>query len=184
MSARRTAPLLALTLTAVLLAGCGSSKPGPQIPAQQASNIIGRLQEAQRRSDARACHDLQTNTIPALEQQVAALPPNLDQNVRTTVTNGISRLKDLVGQQCAAKPQQQQQTTQTTQTAPPTTTQTTPAPTTQTHTTPPPPHPTPPPTTTQTTPTGPAGGVSPGNGNGPSGNGPPGQGKKKGKGGD
>ncbi len=124
-----------------LVAGCGSSKPGPQIPASQAANLISRLQEAERRANpaANACLDLLHNTVPALQQQLTQLPQNLDSNVRTTLTDGINRLQQLAQQQCSS--QQQQTTTNTTPTTTPSTTETTPS-TAQTQT--------PPSTSTQT----------------------------------
>jgi hypothetical protein len=169
---------LALSLTAFGATGCGH-KQGAAIPAAQANDIVGRLQEAQRRSDAHACHDLRTDTIPMLERQVAALPQNVDSNVRATLSDGVAHLKDLVQQQCAAPPATTTTpTTTTTTTTTPTQTSTsltTTTPTTSTTTS----------ATTATTPTRTAttptattpGGVTP---PGPNGKGPPGQQKKHG----
>ncbi|GAC1318988.1 MAG: hypothetical protein NVSMB25_09100 [Thermoleophilaceae bacterium] len=183
MTARPRATAACL-LVAAALAGCGGSKAGAPIPRAAADDLAGRLTEARNRSNPLRCHDLQKDTIPTLEQDARNLPQSVDQKVRTTVSDGVAHLRDLVQQQCDAQRQQrlQQQQQQTTSTAtppptPPPTTQTTaPAPSTQT--TPPPTATTPPPTTrstpTQSTPTTNGGGISP-PGNGPDGNGPPGQ---------
>jgi cell division protein FtsN len=175
--------VLAAAAGALWAAGCGH-KQGAPIPAADANNIIGRLQEAQRRSDAHACHDLRTDTLPILQQQVTSLPQNVDSNVRATLQDGVSHLKDLIQQQCSTQTQTTTTPTTTTQTTP---TQTTPTQTTPTQTTTTPrttttPHTTTTPTTTTTTPhttTTPPAPTPPGQG----GVSPPGQVKKGGPGG-
>lgn len=178
----------AAALAALVVAGCGSSKPGPQIPVTQADQLVSLLNETERRADTKiagACHDIQNHDLPELESQLGSLPSNLDSNVRSTLTNGIAHLKDLVNSQCQALDQQQTQTTtQKTQTttssttAPPPTRTTAPPTTTQTtQTTPPPTHSTPAPSTSTTT--VPGGGVTPpGPGSGPAGKGSPGGGHR------
>ena len=95
---------LAAAAGAFWAAGCGH-KQGSPIPAADANDIIGRLQEAQRRSDAHACHDLRIDTLPVLERQVGNLPQNVDSNVRATLQDGVSHLRDLVQQQCSTQTQ-------------------------------------------------------------------------------
>jgi len=141
--------LAAVVVGALVVTGCGH-KQGAPIPSANANDIVARLQEAQRRSDAHACHDLRTQTLPVLQQQVSSLPQNVDSNVRATLQDGISHLKDLVQQQCATPTQTNTTPTATTPTIP---TQTTPTQTTPTHTATTPTHTATTPTHTATTPT-------------------------------
>jgi hypothetical protein len=174
---------------AFAVAGCGH-KQGSPIPASQAATIVARLNEAMRRSDARACHDLRVDTIPALQQDVSSLPPSVDSNIRATLSDGVNHLSDLVQQQCSSQTTTTPTTTIPTQTTPTQTTptqtiptQTTPTQTTPTHTNTTPTRTTPTNTTTTTSPGG--GTPAPGAGGvGPGGTGAPGQKKKAGGGGD
>jgi cell division septation protein DedD len=152
---------LLVVAVALPLAGCGSS--GRKIPKQDSSDIIARLDEADRRSDPLRCDDLRKDTIPALEQQIAALPHKTSKDIRDTLQEGVDNLRNLVAAKCSTQQEKPKEptTTESTQTeptttesAPPTTTETTPSTNTQpptTNTTP-----------TETTPTGPSGGAPPG----------------------
>jgi hypothetical protein len=157
-------PLIAGALAAAALAaGCGDDE-GRQIPRDEARALISRLQEADRRlsQDPPVCGDLAEDTIPALEQQAAALPDDVDSDVRQTLEDGIAHLRDQIEAECAERREQEEDTTETTdttdetttettETAPPTTETTETAPPTDTDTTP-----------TDTTPTEPgSGGIEP-----------------------
>jgi hypothetical protein len=170
---RRKLTALAATLAvlALPLAGCGSKAPG--IPRSDATELIRLLRKAQAASDnpQQRCDELLA-TVSKLAQRVAALPSNIDRDVRDTLANGVKNLATSSASLC----QQTQTTTTTTPTVPtvpttpttpPPTTQTIPPPTTQT--TPPPTTQTTPPPTTPTTPG--TGGTGPGNGNGTGGQG-------------
>jgi hypothetical protein len=160
--------LLAAAFVAAIAAiatGCGD-KEGAQIPRNDARQIVSRLQEADRRlsQEPPVCGDLSQDTIPALEQQVASLPDDVDKDIRSTLDDGIAHLRDLIETECAQRKQQPDtettDTTDTTDTTTDTTTETTPPTTDTTETTPPTTETQP---TTPTTPTTPdSGGQSPG----------------------
>ena len=139
MTAPAATRLAATALAALAFAGCGGEEEeGPQIPRGDASALINRLEEAQRRSDPFRCNDLRKDTLPALERQLAALPENVDPDVRSTVEDGIAHLSRLVDEECELGQQTETETTptapsETPTTPPPTETEpeeTTPAPTT------------------------------------------------------
>jgi len=165
---RRILLTLALAAVAAGFAGCGSS--GQKIPMSNASDLIARLHEAQLRSSGKPdCNGLTSDTIPALQAGVTALPPKTNKDIRDTLKEGIDNLRNLVQAKCS-----QQSTTSSTSTTSSSTSTSTPTTTTTTTTstsTPPPPPPTHSTTSTHTAPpTKPSGGV------------PPGQAKKLGKG--
>ena len=127
----------AVAAGAIALAGCGGDDEGPQIPRAQASALINRLEEAQRRSEPFRCNDLRRDTIPALETQLRTLPANLDGDVRQTLEDGIAHLRELVEQECDGaqrerkrrRERERENTTPTTPTAPTPTPAPTPEPT-------------------------------------------------------
>jgi hypothetical protein len=168
-------PLTAIALSAALLAvpltGCGDKAPG--IPRSDATELVRLLKKAQTASDdpQGRCDQLLA-TVAKLEQKAAALPSNVDKDVRDSLANGVKNLANSSASLCSQN--QTPTTTTTTPTTPPPTTappptQTTPPPTTittppQTQTTPP--QTTPPQTTPGTGGTGPGNGDGNGNGNG------------------
>ena len=162
MLARTTATVLVALGLALVATGCGDDE-GPQIPRDQAAELISSLREANRRvrQDPPVCGDLADDSLPKLEEQAANLPEETDEGVRETVQDGIDHLRSLIEAECAARQDEPEETTTTTteeEPPPPTTTEEEPPPTT---TTPPettPPETTPPPET-------------PGNGNGNNGGG-------------
>jgi hypothetical protein len=151
-------------LLALPVAGCGDKAPG--LSKRDASELIRLLKKAQTASDNPEQHcDTLLASVAKLDQKVAALPSNVDKDVRDSLANGVRNLTAKSESLC-----NQTKTPTTTTTTPTTTIPTTPPPTTTqtippqtTHTTPP--HTVPPQTTPpQTTPG--SGGTSPGNGNG------------------
>jgi hypothetical protein len=119
---RQTAALALAAAMAVPVAGCGGGKKGQPISRAEASQIIARLQEAERRNDPLRCNDLQRDTIPALRTLVDNLPAGTDSDVKQTVSDGIDHLNDLVSQEC----NQQKVPTESTPTQPSVPTTTTP----------------------------------------------------------
>jgi hypothetical protein len=169
MRRRLTALAVAGALVALPVAGCGDKAPG--IPKRDAAELIRLLRKAQAASDdpQNKCDTLLA-TVVKLQQKVAALPSNVDKDVRDTLANGVRNLQAQSASLCSQNQTPTTTTptpTATIPTTPPPTTQTIPPPTT-THTTPPQTQTTPPQTTPpQTTPG--TGGTPPGNGNGNSG---------------
>jgi hypothetical protein len=142
-----TALLLAATAA---IAGCGDDDE-PRIPRSVAADIRAELILAKQRLRPLRCNDLDEESIPDLERQIARLPE--DSDVRNTLEEGVDHLRSLVEAECADRREQQEETDTTDTTEPPTTTETTTAPpetTTPPETTPPettPPETTPPETT-------------------------------------
>ena len=145
-----TALLLVTLALALVAAGCGDDE-GPQIPRDQAAELIKRLREADRRlsQDPPVCGDLSEETVPELEDLAAGLPEETDDGVKETVREGIEYLRDQIEAECASRREEKpdKETTTTEEEPPPTTTQEEPPPTTAPpETTEPPPTTTPPPT--------------------------------------
>jgi hypothetical protein len=165
-AARLTALILVALGLALVAAGCGGDE-GPQIPRDEARNIVRRLQEADRRlnQDPPVCGDLSEDSIPALEDQVANLPEETDEGIKETLRDGVDHLRSLVEAECAARDEEPDTETTTTEEEPPPETQTQPP---ETQTQPPETQTTPP---TETTPTPPTPPDNPGNGNGNGNNG-------------
>jgi hypothetical protein len=165
MRRQLTALAVSCALLALPVAGCGDKAPG--LSKRDASELIRLLKKAQTASDNPEQHcDTLLASVAKLDQKVAALPSNVDKDVRDSLANGVRNLTAKSESLC-----NQTKTPTTTTTTPTTTIPTTPPPTTTTQTIPPrtthttPPHTVPPQTTPpQTTPG--SGGTSPGNGNG------------------
>jgi hypothetical protein len=103
VTSRRTATLI-LVLAAGLAAGCGSDDEpeGAPIPQQAAADIESRLAEVERRMAAGggACADIQNDTKPAVDSIVAALPSDVDPDVRDALQDSVDRLFELTEQEC------------------------------------------------------------------------------------
>jgi hypothetical protein len=83
-----------------LLASCGGQDQGRPIPAATARDIAARLDEVGRRVDAEACNDIREDSLPALRRQVDGLPERVDDQVKTTLDDGIGHLEELVDSEC------------------------------------------------------------------------------------
>jgi cell division protein FtsN len=141
---RTTAIVLAAAAAAFPLAGCGKDKP--KIPRSDARSLVALLRTVQRQADAHACTTVKS-TLSSLESRVETLPAKTDPDIRSSLRDGLSNLRELVASDCTqVKPKPKETTSDTTSeptTTPPTETQpTTTEKTTNTDT-----------TTTQTTPT-------------------------------
>ena len=116
------ARLTALAVAAALAAGCGGDDA--EIPRAEAAELRSALLEAKRRLAPLRCGDLSEDSLPKLEERVAALPDGSD--VRESLQDGIDHLRDLIEAECTRQEQEREQTTTeeepTTTTEPPTTT--------------------------------------------------------------
>jgi hypothetical protein len=122
---RRIALALAATIA---LAGCGDEE-GPQISQTQSSQLRGQLQQIKREVASDPC--ISDASLATLEGQVDALPQDLDEDVRQSLEDGVERLRELVDQECADRPEPEEEQTETEE-------ETTPTETTPTETAPPP----------------------------------------------
>jgi hypothetical protein len=133
--------VLVVTALTLPVAGCGKDKPG--IPRTDATDLITLLRAVERQTAKKGCVTV-ARTISTLQARVETLPTNTDADVRATLRDGVTNLRNLVASECATvkpKPKKPTTTTETQTTEPPTTeTQTTLPPTTA-------PPPTAPPTT-------------------------------------
>ena len=144
--------LVALLGAASLAAGCGSDeeKPEPSIPAASAQELERYLDEVQRRFDSGtdennpgACEDIEEQSFPEIQRIVEGLPSDVDSEVRSTLEDGLARLRELTQEGCAGV---EPTDTETTEETTPRETVTTPP---ETETTPPETETTPPETTPQ-----------------------------------
>ena len=103
--ARRPAVTVALALAGMAVAGlgCGADEGRP-IPARSAKDIVARLDEVERRVDARACNDVREDSLPAIQQEIDDLPSNVDADVRSTLADGLGRLDELIEAECVEPP--------------------------------------------------------------------------------
>jgi hypothetical protein len=116
---RRIALALAAT---VALAGCGDDE-GPQISQAQSSQLRAQLQQIKREVASDPC--ISDASLTTLEGQVDALPQDLDEDVRQSLEDGVERLRELVDQECADRPEEpEEQQTETEETTPTETTPT------------------------------------------------------------
>jgi hypothetical protein len=104
---RRSGGVVAVSVAVAalaVLAGCGQAE-GQPIPARSAQKIVKRLDEVQRRIDAQnACDDIREDSLPALEREIGRLPKRTDEDVRTTLEDGLGRLTELVEAECEEPP--------------------------------------------------------------------------------
>ena len=123
MTAARLTALAVAAALAALAAGCGGDDA--EIPRAEAAELRSALLEAKRRLAPLRCGDLSEDSLPKLEERVAALPDGSD--VRESLQDGIDHLRDLIEAECTRQEQEREQTTTeeeptTTTTEPPTTT--------------------------------------------------------------
>ena len=103
--ARRPAVTVALALAGIAVAGVGcDADEGRPIPASSAQDIVARLDEVERRVDARECKDVREESLPAIEREIDDLPSNVDADVRTTLADGLGRLDELIEAECVEPP--------------------------------------------------------------------------------
>ena len=94
-----------LSAAAVMLAlapGCGGD--GDPLPARTANRLLADLQEVDRRVAAGACNDLREDTLPRIDRRLAALPGDVNGDVRGTLEESAEHLSTLVDEQCREKP--------------------------------------------------------------------------------
>ncbi len=96
--------------SAFALAACGSSDEpkGDPLPADAVAELQTRLDEIERRyqdavdnSNVGACEDIGNDSLPAVEDVIAALPDSVDPELRTAVDRSFARLAELTETECA-----------------------------------------------------------------------------------
>jgi hypothetical protein len=103
MSVAKRICLLALVAVSVALAGCGGDKEGKPLPAAQAQQLEGRLQDAQLRlanGSEGACKDILNDTQPKVGRIIDSLPDNVDADVRDALSESFDNLWRLVDDRC------------------------------------------------------------------------------------
>ena len=114
---KRISLLLALG-ACLATAGCGSDEEkGSPIPAEQASALRIRLDEAQNRlanGSEGACKDILDDTMPEVGKIIDSLPGSVDPDVRDALEESFDNLWSLVESECEdLKPDEPAQTTPT-----------------------------------------------------------------------
>ncbi|MBA3301640.1 MAG: hypothetical protein H0T15_07195 [Thermoleophilaceae bacterium] len=165
-----------LLICAVALAGCGGADKkdeGEPIPSQQADAITTQLGQVEDAADRGRCGsaEFQVNGSNQLSDKVDDLPE--DVGVKQRLVDGVTRLGELVAEQCKEPTTETEETETETEAPPPTQTQETIPTETETQPTETQPTETQAPTDTGDVTTPNNGGTPPGNG--PKGPGPPGQ---------
>jgi hypothetical protein len=140
--------LVALLGAGLAAAGCGSDDEGEPIPAESASVLQSQLDNIEARiqnGSVGACDDIlggpRSPNLEPVEQAIADLPSDVDEDVRTGLEDGFNRLFQLVQERCdelraEAERQQDTQTEAEPEPLPPET-ETVVPPETETTTTPP-----------------------------------------------
>ena len=114
---KRISLLLALG-ACLATAGCGSDdEKGDPIPADQATALLGRLDETENRlanGSEGACKDILEDTMPEVGKIIDSLPSSVDADVRDALEESFDNLWSLVDSECQElKPDEPAQTTPT-----------------------------------------------------------------------
>jgi hypothetical protein len=100
---KRISLLLALG-ACLATAGCGSDdEKGDPIPAEQATALQGRLDEAENRlanGSEGACKDILDDTMPEVGKIIDSLPSSVDPDVRDALEESFDNLWSLVDSEC------------------------------------------------------------------------------------
>jgi len=112
---KRISLLLALG-ACLATAGCGSDdEKGDPIPADQATALLGRLDETENRlanGSEGACKDILEDTMPEVGKIIDSLPSSVDADVRDALEESFDNLWSLVDSECQElKPDEPAQTT-------------------------------------------------------------------------
>ena len=103
--AKHTIRLIALG-ACLVAAGCGADEEGAGIPAESAAALEGQLDSIQSRfnsPDGVACADIAAGDDPnttVVQQNLDALPDDVDADVRNALAQSFDRLFELVEEQC------------------------------------------------------------------------------------
>ena len=108
---------MTIALFALFAAGCGGDdEEGEPIPAADADALLTQLELVRDRSDRGICGGANTQ-VDQLEQKAAALPEDVDPDVRSALDEGLEHLRDLVNDECEENREEPE--TDTTETEPP-----------------------------------------------------------------
>lgn len=105
-----------LVLGALLVAGCGSDEEeGEPIPAAQADALVTQLDQTEQLVEDGTCRGarFQVTGNGQLEDKVAALPDDVNADVRQALADGLDRLADLIDDECGQEEEPETDTTET-----------------------------------------------------------------------
>jgi hypothetical protein len=110
--------LAAATLAslALLVTGCGSDdEKGEPIPASQAQALVQQLDQTEQLVEDGTCGgaSFQVTGDGQLQDKVAALPEDVDEDVRQALDDGLDRLADLIDDECGEAEEPGTDTTET-----------------------------------------------------------------------
>lgn len=105
-----------LVLGALLVAGCGSDEEeGEPIPAGDAQALLTQLDQTEQLVEDGTCRGarFQVTGNRQLEDKVAALPDDVNADVRQALADGLDRLADLIDDECGQEEEPETDTTET-----------------------------------------------------------------------
>jgi hypothetical protein len=94
----------ALALAIFLVLAVSACQGAGAIPLNQAQLLGAELAQIPPQVDAHACGDIQTNSLPRIEYQIATLPNNVSTDLRQTLATSTEHLRSLVASQCLPPP--------------------------------------------------------------------------------
>jgi hypothetical protein len=114
--------ILALAATAAF-AGCGSDEEGEPIPQASVAEIEAQLDNIEDQiaeGSVGACNDVKKpgNTFETLVSAVDNVPESVDPDVRDALDESISRLGDLVDEECTSREAETETVPEETETVP------------------------------------------------------------------
>jgi hypothetical protein len=112
---RRGRATFALLAAAAALAGCGSDEEGEPIPQASVAEIAGQLDNIEgqlTQGSVGACNDIRrpNSTYDALVTAVENVPDSVDADVRDALEQSVSRLGDLVDEECSSREAEETET--------------------------------------------------------------------------
>jgi len=91
---------LCLVASAMLAAGCGGDdEPKPSIPLENATTLVSTLEEIQANVDNGSCL-IAADKVQEFQEELSALPSDVNQDVVDALQSGGLNLGDLVEQDC------------------------------------------------------------------------------------
>jgi hypothetical protein len=99
----RLGVLAALAAGCCVLAGCSSSSSS-SIPTNQADALLAQLDSVGQQVSTGSCANAKAQNLPKLEQAVANLPSGVSTQIRQSLADGTTYLRNLVNTQCQPPP--------------------------------------------------------------------------------
>src|SRR3954469_8915318 len=92
---RKNFAVLAVSVAAAGVFGCGNSDPEPSIPLDDAEALAARIDEVRANIDVGSC-TVALEKADDLISEINGLPPQVDQDVQNALAEGANNLKNLI----------------------------------------------------------------------------------------